>query len=136
MNTSLNMYVHVNVACILLISLIDQCGKSVVGEVTKCFCGASIGGKVYDIAQENAIKEADKYDYNNSMKLISNGYIVSFYRPLNKRELTKKGYCLELPKERPSVSSPQRELSPLSNCLIRILLHSVCIWAASSNDKV
>ena len=33
-----------------------QCGRQVVGDIKKCFCGAEIGGKSYDVAKEGNIK--------------------------------------------------------------------------------
>lgn len=49
---------------------------------------------------------------------------------------TKCGHCLDKPNAKIPDPSPERGLNPLSNCIIKILLHSICIWVASSNDKV
>ena len=40
------------------------------------------------------------------------------------------------PKLRSTDPSPQRDLSPLSNCIIRFFVNATCVWIASSNNKV
>ena len=49
---------------------------------------------------------------------------------------TKCGHFLDPPDLRTTDPIPERELSPLSNCIMRLLLHAVCVGVASSNDKV
>ena len=52
------------------------------------------------------------------------------------KEFTKKGHTLDDPELRSADPSPQRDLPPLSNCIIRLLVNATCVWIASSNDKV
>ena len=65
---------------ILYINIIftDQCGRPVVGEVKKCFCGAPIGGKGYNVVQEDNIKVADKYEYFLFQIMCNRCYILLY----------------------------------------------------------
>ena len=49
---------------------------------------------------------------------------------------TKSGDILGRPEERKVVATPERELSPIACALIRILLHSGLVWAASIPKRV
>ena len=55
---------------------------------------------------------------------------------VKRRQLTKRGHFLDPPDFNKTTPVPQRDLSPLSNCIMRMLLHAICVWVASSNDKV
>ena len=52
------------------------------------------------------------------------------------REKTKCGHFLEKPESRSKNPQPERNLSSKSNTIMRILLHAVCVWTVSSNNKV
>jgi hypothetical protein len=93
---------------------VQNCGRPVVGEVRKCFCGAPIGGTDYNVASENN-------------RMVSDEQLVG--------SLTKCGHCLEPIKSRSTNPTPERNMSPTSNCILKILIHSVCIWVACSNNK-
>ena len=54
----------------------------------------------------------------------------------NDRKLTKLGHILSDPELRSIDPSPQRDLSPLSNCIMRLLVNATCVWIASSNNEV
>ncbi|XP_019856417.1 PREDICTED: E3 ubiquitin-protein ligase rnf213-alpha-like [Amphimedon queenslandica] len=90
---------------------VQNCGRQVVGDVKKCFCGAEIGGKSYNVPKEGNIKVKDS------------------------TELTKKGHTLGNPNSRTTDPLPQRDLSPLSNCIIRLLINATCVWIASSINE-
>lgn len=52
------------------------------------------------------------------------------------REHTKCGHYLPPPTNRTTNPSSERDLSPISNCLMKIFVHSACIFVASSNKRV
>ena len=62
--------------------------------------------------------------------------LLRLQRPFQCERLTKYGHCLNPPNLQTTDPIPERKLSPLSNCIMRLLLHAVCVWVASSNDKV
>eukprot|EP00731_Ephydatia_muelleri_P007093 Em0003g1341a len=46
---------------------------------------------------------------------------------------TQRGYALPAPEKRSSDPAPERQLSAIACCLIRILMHSALFWTSNSN---
>ena len=51
-------------------------------------------------------------------------------------DATKTGHDLGSSSQRVTISSPERQLSPLAVCIIRALMHSVFVWTCSNNDSM